>query len=105
MKLLQCTDCGDIFNLTKSIKICGCGKTAGEYERNGLHAVVRGPCHVIGFANETFKTALYKQYHHPEGSSVRMTNGNREGHRFTAFIIPADAKTVHNIGQTNEETG
>lgn len=76
MKLLLCNNCGDVFNLKKQTKSCGCGQTTGCYSDN-LNATYSGKDAVpLGFANFSFRTAIDFQ---PE---------NGKGEEFTAFVIP-----------------
>lgn len=42
MKLLMCDKCGDVFNLQRHLKSCGCGHTKGVYAPDGKHAEVNG---------------------------------------------------------------
>jgi len=43
MKLLFCTNCGDLFKITtKEMRACKCGKAWGQYAPNGWHAVYGG---------------------------------------------------------------
>lgn len=60
MKLLMCLKCGDIFNLTKKLKSCGCGETTGLYVDN-LNAEIKGNCQTIGFANNSFREGFFMQ--------------------------------------------
>lgn len=79
MKLLLCQDCGDVFNLKREVKTCGCGKTRGQYT-DDLNAVYSGGI-PLGFANSTFLEAVLRQ---PESGM---------GKEFTAFVIPHECPT------------
>jgi len=58
MKLLYCTNCGDIFNLNLKLKECSCGETKGLYV-NTQDAVYSGEYAVfLGIDNTSFHEAL-----------------------------------------------
>lgn len=85
MKLLVCINCGDIINLTRKEKSCGCRRTKGVYHKDGLHAVYSGPCLPIGFDNGSFCTAICNQ----PGSGPAKT--------FTAFVIANKCDTFKRV--------
>jgi hypothetical protein len=81
MKLLYCSSCGDIFNLTKTTKACSCGAVSGKYKDN-LTAEYTGRGAIpIGFANSTFIDA------------VRCQPLRGAGKEFVAFVIPTICPT------------
>ena len=86
MKLLLCTECKDIFNLSMEQKICSCGKTKGQYIDH-LNAEYEGPAVPLGFANFSFYHAVKKQ---PEEGF---------GKEFTAFVIEKQCPTFVKINQ------
>lgn len=57
MKLVQCNECGDMFNLRMEDKSCSCGKTTGRYVDNS-HAVVTGPHMAIAIGNGSYHDAV-----------------------------------------------
>lgn len=76
MKLLYCTNCGDIFNLNLKEKKCSCGKTKGKYNDN-LNAIYDGEHAVpLGIGNSSFNQALILQ------------PNDGMGEVFDAFVIP-----------------
>lgn len=91
MKLLRCTECLDVFNLTMQEKACSCGKTKGKYIDN-LYAQYSGPCAPIGFDNNTFYNAIRNQSQ--EGSGVE----------FLAFIIPKECPTMERLSSEFDKT-
>lgn len=80
MKLLFCTQCLDIFNLTLKEKKCSCGKSGGQYI-DELNAVYWGKCIPLGITNNSFIDAANNQ---PESGM---------GKEFTAFVIPRECDT------------
>ncbi len=87
MKLVQCSVCGDLFNLTGIEKQCSCGKSSGLYI-NGIDAWVRGPVLVLGISNPSYDKA--RERHNKQPNMER-------GWRFEAFIIPKNAPTVRRL--------
>lgn len=94
MKLLMCMDCGDIFNLTRELKKCGCGKTTGQYV-DELNAEITGNCQPIGFANGSFIESLKVQ--RIENKVPKNKNECCKGVEFTAFFIPDAATSLCKI--------
>jgi hypothetical protein len=92
MKLLLCKNCMSIFNLTHESKTCECGESKGHYTDN-LNAVHSGPSIPIGFANSSFVRAMQVQelLNEAEGENDDVCC---DGEEFTAFTIPAWAKTL-----------
>jgi hypothetical protein len=84
MKLLHCSNCGDIFNLDLTKKSCRCGETWGYYQTDGVKAVVSAGRHTtaIGFTNPTF---LYARINRPKSGM---------GERFTAFVMPEHCDNI-----------
>lgn len=95
MKLLLCTNCGDIFNLTFKEKSCGCGSCSGKYV-DDLNAEIKGSCQPIGFDNNSFVRAYQLQK-----IEDRAQNGKPvccDGVPFSAFFIPESATSIKKIG-------
>ena len=82
MKLIYCITCGDVFNLSKELKTCGCGKSYGKYI-NDLFAEVSSDSIALGFVNNSFADAI-----------TNRTLINDRGENFTAFVIPAICRTI-----------
>ena len=81
MKLLLCRNCGDVFSLSKNTKSCSCGETKGRYIDN-LNAWYSGiDALPLGFANNSFITAINNQPDSGWGKS------------FEAFVIEKDCET------------
>jgi len=76
VKLLYCTECRSIFNLTLEEKTCECGKTGGRYT-DAVYAEYHGPAIPLGIANSPFREALARQKEVAEW-----------GESFAAFVIP-----------------
>jgi len=95
MKLLLCIKCSDVFSLNFKEKTCACGETKGRYV-DELNAEISGNCEPIGFANDSFITALKKQR-----IENKHYDGNKDtcckGIEFTAFIIPLWASSVKRV--------
>jgi len=94
MNLLMCLECGDIFNLTKKEKSCGCGKTRGRYV-DELNAEYEGNAQPIGFANGGFIEAIKVQ--RIENKKKKPKNECCKGVEFTAFFIPDAATSLCKI--------
>jgi len=94
MKLLACRKCGDIFNLTRKIKKCGCGETVGRYI-DELNAEISGDCQPIGFANGSFRASFLIQQ--VEDKTPKKKDECCKGVEFTAFFIPASATSIHRV--------
>lgn len=58
MKLLFCEYCGDIFNLSRTLKECSCGLVKGKYD-DDLYARVNGNGKSLAIGNGSFKNALW----------------------------------------------
>lgn len=84
MKLIFCKECCSVFSLSFDKKTCDCEKSWGQYERDGLNAKYGGEAIPLGFANNSFRTALNNQ---PKSGM---------GKDFSAFVIPAECSTFHN---------
>lgn len=98
MKLLMCLDCGDVFNLSKKEKQCGCGKTKGRYIDN-LNAEYEGNSQPIGFANGSFRQAFQLQRIENELREPKRNNECCKGVEFTAFFIPYAATSLCKIDE------
>jgi len=81
MKLLYCTECRSIFNLTLKEKTCMCGKSKGKYT-DEINAVYSGSAIPIGIDNIAFHEAI-----------ARRREVAVWGELFTAFVIPKDCDT------------
>ena len=98
MKLLCCSTCNQVFNLSYDYTECKGGHGGGQYVDN-LNAKIWGDptqIFVLGFANTSFISALRAQlYEGDQADSFyyagRMTPKGRE---FTAFVIPDAAESV-----------
>jgi hypothetical protein len=83
MKLILCPDCHDIVRLRKvKVSFCECKQSWGNYEEDGLNAVIGGKAIPLGFANGSFAEALRNQ------PSSGM------GERFEAFVIPKKCASI-----------
>ena len=59
MKLLFCSDCHDVHELITNVwRKCLCGKSGGQYNRDGMTATIGGRARVFGVGN-TFFNELY----------------------------------------------
>ena len=58
MKLLMCTTCTSIFNLSRKLKSCECGEVRGMYEQDGSHAVTNGKGVTLAFGNGSVLSAV-----------------------------------------------
>jgi hypothetical protein len=88
MKLLYCTECGDVVGLRPDMeRVCACGASRGRYYEDRLHAWISGPAVPIGFANHSFEDAL--QNRPPPG---------QRGREFKAFVIERECRTVEEQG-------
>ena len=94
MKLLICLDCMDIFNLKKHEKVCGCGKTKGKYI-DDIKAEYSGNAMPIGFANSSFSAAYHEQRKKDKLNFAK--SDFTKGTEFTAFFIPASAKSINKV--------
>lgn len=86
MKLLCCKSCGDIFNLTRKIKSCSCGKTKGQYT-NELNAWYNNGIPLC-ISNQSLAQAI--------GNQRRMDEFYPEefyGQRFMAWVCPKSSST------------
>ncbi len=85
VKLIFCTDCGDVVKLRQDEKrYCQCNGSWGECT-DFLNAEIGGKAIPLGFDNNSFMKAILKQ---PE-------SGN--GKKFEAFVIPKDCDTIDYI--------
>jgi hypothetical protein len=58
MKLIYCRDCGDVVRLQRFVRMCLCGKTAGRYLEDGIHAVISEDAVPIGIDNNSLRMAV-----------------------------------------------
>lgn len=91
MKLLICLKCGDIFNLSKKEKSCGCGETKGVYI-DELNAEISGNCQPIGIANGSFSQSIKIQ--RIEDKKPKQKGECCKGVEFVAFFIPKSATSI-----------
>ena len=82
MKLIYCINCGDVFNLTKELKMCSCGKSYGKYVDN-INAEISSDSIALGFTNNSFADAI----------TNRKLVGN-SGEDFIAFVITEICTTI-----------
>jgi hypothetical protein len=94
MKLLMCLKCGDIFNLTRKEKTCGCGETKGLCV-NELIAEISGDCQPIGIVNDSFSQSIKAQ--RIEDKKLIRKDECCKGIEFTAFIIPETATSISRV--------
>lgn len=88
MKLIRCSACGDVYNVTFEKKYCHCGRTSAQYDEDGLYAVYSGETAVpIGFSNESLIKAMQQR---PEKGA---------GKTFIAFVIPKECPTFRKVGE------
>lgn len=88
MKLILCRACSDIFSLTTSIRACGCKKSWGQYEKDGIKAIYGGLSVPIGIANSSLSEAVKKQ---PDTG---------DGIQFNAFVIPKKDRSMRRINRS-----
>jgi hypothetical protein len=85
VKLIFCTECGDVVALRSEDRTCLCGRSGGVYGPDRLHATIRGAAIPLGFVNASFKAALRNR---PETGI---------GAEFTAFVIQRVCDTIEVI--------
>jgi hypothetical protein len=101
MKLLMCLSCGDIFNLTRKEKSCGCNAVKGKYT-DASNAVYVGNAQPIGIANGSFRSAFLLQQH----MDTQQQDDNHNcciGAQFKSFFIPASARSLERLTDLDEE--
>ena len=86
MKLLCCMECTSIFNLSRKLKTCDCGKVKGHYLKNGWDAVTNGKGVCLAIGNGSFLSA-----------SREVLQGVKEKSHFLAWVRP-------HTGLTNPRT-
>ena len=91
MKLIYCSKCGDVLNLSFEDKTCSCKCAGGKY-LDILNAEYYGSAVPLGFQNKSFVDAIVENI--MRGSNVE----------FTAFTIPRGCKnfTRKEKGLVNE---
>jgi hypothetical protein len=98
MKLLCCTKCNQVFNLSRYYKECDGQHGGGQYIDN-LNAKVWGDparIFVLGFANNSFVGALRDQLQIGDRPADFYYAGKTtsKGREFTAFVIPSAVDSV-----------
>jgi hypothetical protein len=88
MKLIYCTRCRDIVNLSPRTRACECGASGGRYtdERNAL---IWGSAVVLAISNESFFDALERR-----GEGYVIDAETFAGAEFQAMFLPPDAPVV-----------
>jgi len=82
MKLIFCPHCQDVVKLRiENFRYCWCGKSCGQYAKDGLHAIIYGSAIPVGFANLSFHKAIKQQE-------------NYDSITFRAFVIEKKCKTI-----------
>src|SRR3990167_4101113 len=91
MKLLLCGKCQDIFKLDFKQRSCKCGKTEGQYLKDGLNAVYSGENAIpLGINNHDLKLKVTKIW--------RYNWKDKFGVPIEAFIIPTNCPTMKKRG-------
>lgn len=55
MKLIRCKSCNDVVRLiAKNWRMCDCGKSGGQYNKDLMSATVAGECDIVGISNLFF---------------------------------------------------
>ena len=98
MKILLCSTCNQLFNLSKDYAECKGGHGGGQYIGN-LNAKVWGPkdkVFLLGFANSTLVSALRAQIAEGDQRPEYMPGYGMtpKGREFTAFVMPDAAESV-----------
>lgn len=96
MKLVFCQSCGDLFNLTRKLKECSCGKVAGKYIDNENAHITRDSISVA-IGSGSFKKSIYEMNQH-----YRKTNGNASRE---SYYIPGNGKIEFAWIRPNEGKG
>lgn len=91
MKLLMCDFCGDVFNLSQSVKSCSCGNTKGQYTDN-INAWYSGGLPLC-FANDSLVAAIGKQK-----TTDEKYPDTFYGERFESWVCPANSKSFVSLG-------
>ena len=98
MKLLVCLLCDDVISLRSRKRSCQCKASSGKYLSDKLTAEFTGPCLLLGFANNSYGHAVREQVNTGDNGLLPMGfgpyGGELKGRDFTAFVIPASAKTA-----------
>lgn len=106
MKLLCCTTCNQIFNLSHTYAECQGGHGGGQYV-NEVDAKVWGDLtkiFVLGFANSSFVSALRSQINYGDLPADFGYGGKivSKGRDFTAFVIPESAPSIERVAERFE---
>jgi hypothetical protein len=103
MKLIFCSTCNQVFNLSHTYTECKGGHGGGQYV-NDIDAKVWGDPHkifVLGFANSSFISAVRAQISQGDlpadfGYGGRIVSKGRD---FTAFVIPESAPSIIRVDE------
>ena len=89
MKLLFCTNCGDIFNLKMmDSKSCNCGMVKGMYIDN-LNAIFEGKCAIpLCISNPSIKRGIIYQ----KQNDIKYPEAFN-GEKFDSWVCPANSNT------------
>ncbi len=61
MKLIRCKVCNDVVRLVaKKWRMCDCGKSGGQYNKDMMSATVAGECDIVGISNLFFDDEFRK---------------------------------------------
>jgi hypothetical protein len=106
MKLILCSPCNQIFNLSHTYTECKGAHGGGQYV-DDINAKVWGPrekIFVLGFANGSLVEALRAQLDTGDSTEKMPYAGRMEtkGRDFTAFIIPESASSVERVDERFE---
>ncbi len=66
MKLIRCTNCGQVIALWSSPLSCECKQSGGHYRPDGDHITIWGPCRVFGVNNILLYEQKTDAYPYPE---------------------------------------
>lgn len=81
MKLIFCTQCGDVLSLRLEPRKCWCGCSGGYYT-DDVNAQVIGAAVPLGLANPSLGPAIERRCKTGEGQAIE------------AFTIPLDCESV-----------
>ena len=88
MKLLYCTECGDVVSMTSGniTRSCKCGKVAGKYLKDHITAVVTKDSIVFGIDNGSFLNALRTTRNILAAEPDQLPKWMEEGKRYDFFF-------------------
>jgi hypothetical protein len=106
VKLILCSPCNQIFNLSHTYTECKGAHGGGQYVDN-INAKVWGSrekIFVLGFANGSLVSALREQLNTGDSTEKMPYAGRMEtkGRDFTAFVIPESASSVTRVADKFE---